>query len=403
MGNAAVPAYLGADFSQASPGLRFGLFLPLWEADSYTVRTDSKRAAWNSVKALTPADLKLMRALAQRQASLAADLAEQGCLLALDALAVAPFATGLGNAHPLENGFAFLNPYGLPYLPGSGVKGVLRQAARELADHRWGDEQGWTEEAIEALFGTADTDGDSENGGTFLRGALTCWDVLPQMVGDKLLVEVMTPHQTHYYQKGATPHDSGQPNPINFLTVPPGSKFAFYAQCDGRLLARRLPGLGEGDKWQDLLRAAFSHAFEWLGFGAKTAVGYGAMKPDAIALAQRTQDAQQRRDATRDQAERERQALMTPEELEVAAAAKGLAEFCAQMAAAKRQPYKAGSAFDEHRNTYLKRSLALADKPARKVAAAALRESYKFTLWPGKKERKQEVQAWLEQLDGPAL
>ena len=34
MAIAAVPAYLGKDFSQASCGLRFGMFLPLWGVDS---------------------------------------------------------------------------------------------------------------------------------------------------------------------------------------------------------------------------------------------------------------------------------------------------------------------------------------------------------------------------------
>src|SRR5690606_13458749 len=33
MAIAAVPAYLGSDFSQASPGLRFGMYLPLWGVD----------------------------------------------------------------------------------------------------------------------------------------------------------------------------------------------------------------------------------------------------------------------------------------------------------------------------------------------------------------------------------
>ena len=41
--------------------------------------------------------------------------------------------------HPLENGFAFLQPYGLPYLAGSGVKGVLRQTARLLAENAFGE------------------------------------------------------------------------------------------------------------------------------------------------------------------------------------------------------------------------------------------------------------------------
>ena len=39
----------------------------------------------------------------------------------------------------------------------------------------------------------------------------------PHELGDRLQVDVMTPHQTHYYAEGESPHDSGQPNPI----VPP--------------------------------------------------------------------------------------------------------------------------------------------------------------------------------------
>jgi CRISPR-associated protein Cmr6 len=44
--------------------------------------------------------------------------------------------------------------------------------------------------------------------------------------------------------------------------------------------------LAEGERWKTLLTAAFAHAFQWLGFGAKTAVGYGAMQVDEQAIAQ---------------------------------------------------------------------------------------------------------------------
>ena len=291
MSIAAVPSYLGKDFSNASPGLRFGMFLPLWSEAFALVKTE-KAAALKQATKLSPHDQKAMQALAARQTH-----AAQTCpnLLTLDALATAPFTTGLGNEHPLENGFAFLNPYGLPYLPGSGVKGVLRQAARELASGEWGDAQGWSEPAILALFGN---DPATE---PQLRGALSFWDVIPQIRGDSLAVDVMTPHQSHYYQQkvdpkaGASdsPHDSGQPTPINFLTVPPGSAFCFHVQCDAALLRRRAPNLADNRRWQDLLTAAFEHAFEWLGFGAKTAVGYGAMESDA--QRQRQQEAAKRR------------------------------------------------------------------------------------------------------------
>lgn len=305
MAIAAVPAYLGKDFSQASPGLRFGMYLPLWGVDSRSRETlwttydlnyratgqrqeerqfkdPNKTAAFASTTRLNPGDRALMAALGQRQAALAAIPAAQGRLLLLHAEAVAPFTTGLGNEHPLENGFAFLNPYGLPYLPGSGVKGALRAAARELSGGEWGDRGGWSDEAITALFGKTGADGEND----LQRGALMFWDVIPQIQGDALQVEVMTPHQTHYYQNGDSPHESGQPNPINFLTVPPRSKFVFHVQCDLRFLARRAPELLHEDRWQQLMTAAAAHAFQWLGFGAKTAVGYGAMKEDQAARSQ---------------------------------------------------------------------------------------------------------------------
>lgn len=340
MAIAAVPAYLGSDFSQASPGLRFGMYLPLWGVDGgnrellwtthdvnyraagpqRTTRSfndSNKASALRGALRLNPSDKAAMAGLETRQSALAAPLREKGQLVSLHAVAVAPFTSGLGNEHPLENGFAFLNPYGLPYLPGSGVKGVLRQAARELASGIWGDTHGWTEPAIDALFGRTATNGESE----LQRGALVFWDAIPQVDGEQLTVEVMTPHQSDYYQKGATPHESGQPNPINFLTVPPRSRFAFHVQCNMPFLARLAPDLARDDRWQRLVSTAFEHAYQWLGFGAKTAVGYGAMAADPAVEEQRRRkerEAQAARETA--EAERRRQealARLTPIEREI--------------------------------------------------------------------------------------
>ncbi len=425
MAIAAVPAYLGKDFSQASPGLRFGMFLPLWGVDSrsgellwttsdvnYRVagqqreerpfKDINKTAALRNALKLNPSDLAAMAAFGQRQSALAMPLATQGHLLSLHAIAVAPFTTGLGNEHPLENGFAFLNPYGLPYLAGSGVKGVLRQAARELADHRWGDDQGWTDDAITALFGKTGSDGDTD----LQRGALMFWDVLPQIEGDALQVEVMTPHQSHYYQNGDSPHESGQPNPINFLTVPPGSKFVFHVQCDVPFLSQ-LPQpaseLARDGRWQQFLSTALTHAFQWLGFGAKTAVGYGAMHEDAAVREQRAQQAEAQRVEAAAQQHQHRLSQMSPEQREAEEARVWIDAFRTQLEIERKLgKYKAGSAFDQARAEVLRRALALQGKALRREAAQALRESYKFTEWPGRKERKQEVKQWLTQLDGQA-
>ena len=76
-----------------------------------------------------------------------------------------------------------------------------------------------------------------------VRGALEFWDVIPQIAGTKLAVEIMTPHYSHYYQDrphagSKSPHDSGQPTPISFLTIPPDTEFTFHVRCDRRRLSR---------------------------------------------------------------------------------------------------------------------------------------------------------------------
>ena len=409
MGQAAAPAYLGDDFSKAAPGHRFSLYVPLWVRGPWTREPDKqantkdglpatgKAPALRTVLALGDYFANLNRKLCERQSALAAPLDAQGQLLSLHAVAVAPFSTGLGNEHPLENGFAFLNPYGLPYLAGSGVKGVLRQAARELAENRWGDDQGWTEDAITALFGKAGADGDTD----LQRGALMFWDVLPQIEGDALQVEVMTPHQAHYYQKGDSPHESGQPNPINFLTVPPGSKFVFHVQCDLPFLSRLTPELACDGRWKALLTAALTHAFQWLGFGAKTAVGYGAMQVDEEKQKLDEQDAEVKRAEAAAQAEALRLSELSPDQREAEQAKAWIAAFRAQLNTERDlKKYKAGSAFDQARAEVLRLALALQGESLRREAALALRESYKFTGWPGNSERKHQVKQWLTQLDG---
>jgi CRISPR-associated protein Cmr6 len=356
MSIAAVPGYLQKDdpefYLSAPPGHRFLLYFPVWGENQETGQIDWRavdrvpkmkrrqgvliRDGWedlpNGQHACVIAACKippfneerprkrkpktdnlglapwrpLMQALHVRQSQLFGTI-PPGNGLCLDAKSTAPFTTGLGNEHPLENGFAFLNPYGLPYLPGSGVKGVLRQAARELASGDWGDSYGWKGDdnkpfsvviqkktvalsMCDVLFGRETRAGDAEH----LRGVLSFWDVIPDIPAEdpnkpdeiRLHVEIMTPHQGHYYQQksdrktgdSASPHESGQPIPIPFLAVPPGSGFAFHVICDLPRLRRLAPELAQDDQWKRLLTAAFEHAFEWLGFGAKTAVGYGAMQ-----------------------------------------------------------------------------------------------------------------------------
>jgi len=227
-------------------------------------------AVLNEVCKFPVASIPQIAALQARQQALLTPYGPNA--YSISTTSTAPFATGLGNEHPIENGFAFLTPYGLPYLAGSGVKGILRRSMQELRND---GEDGFTNTAIDALFGpeTVNQPEDAKH------GAFDFWDVFPNPAGGKLVVEIMTPHFGGYYQNGDTPHDSGAPVPVSFLAVPAQSQFDFHVVCQ----PNRLPATLQ-DQWRDLLDRAFAHAFEWVGFGAKTSVGYGAM---AAANAQR--------------------------------------------------------------------------------------------------------------------
>ena len=272
---AAAPKYLGSNFDAASPALRFNM---LFSAGKKGYE------AWSELGTISEEIHKCQDSLIARQAA-ASGRFQESDKLTLTAINSAPFVTGLGIEHPSENGFAFLNPYGLPYFPGSGVKGVLRGAAEELASDEWSDSKGWNKDCsycdgertmIDALFGNEPRLGGNDHA----RGALSFWDVIPRIKNDRLSVEIMTPHQSHYFQQDESPHDSRFPKPIPFLTVPPGSQFTFFVTCDRERLARQAQDLAVESRWKTLLAAAFEHAFEWLGFGAKTSVGYGAMLRD---------------------------------------------------------------------------------------------------------------------------
>jgi CRISPR-associated protein Cmr6 len=107
----------------------------------------------------------------------------------------------------------------------------------------------------------------------------------------------MTPHHSQYLQHDGSPHANEQPTPIPFLAVAAGSHCTLYVQCNPALIPADHAELRDG--WRALIEAAIDLAGEWLGFGAKTAVGYGRLEIDPKVRAQR--------EAEREKQEQERQ------------------------------------------------------------------------------------------------
>lgn len=162
------------------------------------------------------------------------------------------FVSGLGMGHVLETGFVWHRILGVPYLPGSSVKGLMRA---------WGEKWGGAaQREVDRLFGPqADDEKDADT------GALIVFDAIPKK-RPILEVDIMNPHYAPYYEgKSKHPADYFSPVPIFFLTVVAGVSFKFA------LAPRHGYGKTEVDAGFSLLK----EALENIGAGGKTAVGYG--------------------------------------------------------------------------------------------------------------------------------
>ena len=136
---------------KAPPGHKFGPFFNIWGRE-WEIPKEGKVQVLKDVCALGPDAVELLNKLLDRQKQVAQLCGED--IFSISGKSSSPFMTGVGMEHPLEIGFAFLNPYGIPYLPGASVKGVIRKAAEDLALGFYGDQtDGWSILDVWWMFG----------------------------------------------------------------------------------------------------------------------------------------------------------------------------------------------------------------------------------------------------------
>jgi CRISPR-associated protein Cmr6 len=185
----------------------------------------------------------------------------------VEATLSSPLLAGLGRWNPTGLGFTLDRFTGCPYVPGSSVKGLLREAAKlaargEIEELR-SDATFWAEQ-WQPMFGRdPGTIGEGPE-----RGLLCVFDAYPTK-WPKLEVDVLTPHQGDYYTGSASspPADWNDPIPVHFLRLAAGEKLAFW------FAPRRGSALSENvvTKIETLLVVAL----DWIGLGGKTSSGYG--------------------------------------------------------------------------------------------------------------------------------
>lgn len=253
------------DLQQANKGLLFDRFYNGYEADFST--TQGNDAAELQLFVGSCGEQNQLADAAARRVKLAGSLGGQFGVFKTDW----HFVSGMGNAHPVENGFTWHPVYGAPYLPGSSVKGLLRAWMEVWASADQSAEE--RQALIDDWFGRDAVKGDSGK-----AGELIFFDALP-IERPKISVDIMTPHMGKWYEQGgekitpeSQPGDWHDPRPVPFL-VASDARFVF-------VIAPRTPAA----KDSELARQAMEHlkhALAWLGAGAKTAAGYGHMSFDA--------------------------------------------------------------------------------------------------------------------------
>lgn len=144
-----------------------------------------------------------------------------------------PFVTGMGRAHPVENGIAWDYSLGLPFIPGSSIKGALKASNRQYFDGKFDISESERIHFMDAIPVTS-----------------------PSLIGD-----VVTPHYGPYYQGETAPGDWFDPTPIPFLTVKERQRFLFsiVGSC----------------QHHDMIEQWLEATLKWAGVGAKTSSAYG--------------------------------------------------------------------------------------------------------------------------------
>lgn len=176
------------------------------------------------------------------------------------------FIHGIGASHVRENSLTIHPVYGIPYIPGSSVKGIVR---------RWyidalleGKEARIKEDAFESaigrsMFGTGDA-----------QGIVQFYDIL-MYEGLKLRTDIVTPHFMKYYSKESEPVDSLEPVPNKFYAVQIISANLLVTVDKNKLAQLSSEVALTEDQFISLTTKWVQAALQELGVGGKTSSGYG--------------------------------------------------------------------------------------------------------------------------------
>lgn len=231
-------------------GLQYTHFLTIKsEKDKYKIEHPK------TVK-MPKAGQDMIEILKCRQDSLLKSLSKLYDFRVIEATADWRLIVGLGSGHVQETGMTLHHIYGIPYIPGSAVKGVLHHWVKD-EKIKAKDEDKCNFEDEMPVFGSEDNNEQKIRGNVIFTDAFPAGNI-------HFAVDIMNPHYSEYYGGETYPADWQNPVPVNFLTVEK-TRFRFIF-------------LSKNPDYLKMIADYLMNIFEFKGIGAKTAVGYGYFK-----------------------------------------------------------------------------------------------------------------------------
>ncbi|OCS91029.1 type III-B CRISPR module RAMP protein Cmr6 [Caryophanon latum] len=230
----------------------------------------------------------------QRQASLV-ELQNVLHVRQLRAKAASNIIHGLGAAHVRETALTIHGVYGIPYIPASSMKGIVRAWFIEAFCN--GDEAQLASHPIGSfVFGTQEHSGIAQFYDVFLHTDLS------------LQPDILTTHYPEYYQSKRSATDDQKLNIVKFWTVSVREATVFVS------LQKQLPAALQqaiAPKTSEQLAEAVANwtaqALTEFGVGSKTSSGYGLFDHVEDVTTSELQEVSARVEEQRQRAEKKRQ------------------------------------------------------------------------------------------------